>query len=116
MAQATIALTGIPCQGRHGASPGEQLEVQAYTVDLELLVDFEGDSLEDTLDYRQVAGYAQTVVAETSFRLLESLAEEVGRRIFELPRVLQVTALVHKLHAAERMGIEDVAAEVSFEA
>ena len=116
MAQATIALMGIPCQGRHGASPGEQLEVQEFTVDLEILLDYDADALEDTLDYRQLASFAQAAVAETSFQLLETLAEEVGRRVFELPRVIEVTALVHKPRAAERMGVEDVAAEVTFEA
>lgn len=115
MAQAAISLAGIPCQGRHGASPGEQLEVQDFTVDLEVLLDYEGDSLDQTLDYRQLTQLAQDVVAGTSFQLLERLAEEVARRVFELPRVVEATALIHKPRAAERMGLEDVAAEVSFE-
>ena len=115
MAEATITLAGIPCQGRHGASPGEQDVEQDFSVDMEVVLEYESDSLDDTLDYRQITQLVKDVVSSTRFHLMESMAEEVARRVFELPRVVEATALVHKPGAAERMGIEDVAAEVSFE-
>src|SRR5438034_1240479 len=100
----TILLTGIHALGRHGANPGEQLERQEFVVDLEVVVDVgQRDSLEDTVDYRSLADLARTTVEQTSFHLLESLAEAVARAVYDLEpvgAVRAVTATVHKPRAA----------------
>ena len=108
-------LTGIEAEGRHGANPGERLEVQPFVVDLDVLLEVEQDAMDATIDYRALADLARSTVSSTSFDLLESLAAAVAHALFDLSPVLEVTATVHKPRAAESMGIEDVSAEVTFQ-
>jgi dihydroneopterin aldolase len=108
-----ISLTGIPAEGRHGASPGERDRPQGFTVDLEVEVEAEGDSLEGTADYRRMAEVARATVAGTSFELLESLARAVAEAVVGLDRVRTVTATVHKPAAARSVGASDVAARAT---
>jgi 7,8-dihydroneopterin aldolase/epimerase/oxygenase len=112
---ARVILAGIQAEGRHGASPGEQLEVQPFVIDLDAVLAVNGDTLDDTMDYRAMADVARNTVAGSSFQLLESLAEAVARSVFELNAVVEVTATVHKHRAAASLGVEDVSAEVSFQ-
>ena len=114
MGSARILLSGITALGRHGANPGERLEAQEFSVDIDVSLEFGGDTLDRTLDYRGIADVVRDTVAETSFVLLESLAEAVARAIYEYSQVLEVTATVHKPGAAESMGLDDVAAEATF--
>jgi dihydroneopterin aldolase len=99
--------------GRHGANPGERDEAQEFVVDLAVTVDVAGDGLDRTVDYRALADLVRDTVAETSFVLLESLAEAVAEAVSQLPPVAEVTATVHKPGAAEHMGLDDVAAEAT---
>jgi dihydroneopterin aldolase len=108
-----ISLAGISASGRHGANPGERLEAQEFVVDLDVLVQLSGDSLEDTIDYRALADLARATIAGTSHQLLESVAEAVARAVYDLSGVLEVTAVVHKPRAAASLGIEDVSAEAT---
>jgi dihydroneopterin aldolase len=110
-----VMLTGIPAEGRHGADPGEQVEPQAFVIDLDVTLEVGEDTIDDTIDYRIMADTVRRTVAGPSFVLLESLAEEVARAVYAYPRVLTVTATVHKPGAAGLMGVEDVAAEATFE-
>ena len=110
-----IAISGIETEGRHGANPGERQEAQPFVVDLDVLVDVDRDELDATVDYRALADLARSTVASTSFELLESVAAAVAQAIFDLSAVLEVTATVHKPRAAESMGVEDVAVEVTLE-
>jgi 7,8-dihydroneopterin aldolase/epimerase/oxygenase len=111
MATSRIRLGGIACQGRHGANPGEQLEAQDFLVDLEVLVDVGGDTLERTLDYRVIADTVRDAVAGQPRVLLESLAQAVARAVFEFEPVQEVMAVIHKPAAAQSMGVDDVSAD-----
>jgi dihydroneopterin aldolase len=106
-----MILSGILAQGRHGANPGEQLEPQEFLIDLDITVNVDGDSLDETLDYRVAADAARDAVGGSSHVLLESLAQAVAREIYQFEPVSQVVALVHKPGAAESLGLDDVAAE-----
>jgi dihydroneopterin aldolase len=108
-----IVLTGIRAEGRHGASPGEQLETQEFLVDLDVLVDVAGDSLDATVDYRVLADTARQAVAGTSFELLETLADAVARAVYQFSPVTRATVIVHKPRAAQSAGAEDVWAEAT---
>ena len=115
MTASRITIEGIEAEGRHGANPGERLEAQPFVVDLDVLLEVERDQMDATVDYRALADLARATVASTSFELLESVAAAVAQAIFDLSAVLEVTATVHKPQAADSMGVEDVAAEVTFE-
>ena len=113
MGSARVYLTGIRATGHHGANPGEQLEAQEFVIDLDVTIDVEGDSLDDTVDYRALADAARDAVVGTSFQLLESLAGAVAQAVYQWSNVVRVTAVVHKPGAAEHMDVEDVAAEAT---
>jgi dihydroneopterin aldolase len=105
-----LFLTGIVCEGRHGANPGEKDAPQPFVVDLDLEVDVAGDGIDDTADYRKITGAAREAVATTSFDLLESIADAVAWAVHRMDHVTRVTAVVHKPNAARSIGIDGVAA------
>jgi dihydroneopterin aldolase len=118
MTTVAIRLTGIECEGRHGASPGERDAPQRFLVDVDVQVTFGGDSVEETVDYREIARTVRDVVANGSFALIETLADAVAGaiRAIDRDRVGTVNVTVHKPEAAERHRIADVAAsQLSFE-
>jgi dihydroneopterin aldolase len=108
-----LFLTGIRCEGRHGANPGEKDTPQPFVVDLDLDVRVDGDHVDQTADYRGIAQVARDTVADTSFDLLESLAGAVAQAVFGIDRVTRVTAVVHKPNAAGSVGVEGIAAASS---
>lgn len=110
-----ISVDGIRALGRHGANPGEQLEVQEFLVDVEVWVDVERDSLTATVDYRAIVARVRDAIETTSFVLLESLAEAVATALIELEPVLRATAVVHKPGAARSLGVADVSVEVTLD-
>ena len=111
-----VSIDGIRASGRHGADPGERLMAQEFVVDVAVWVEVEGDSLESTLDYRTIVDQVREVVSNTSFQLLEALAEAVASSVVELEPALRVTAVVHKPAAAASLGVADVYAEVTLDA
>jgi dihydroneopterin aldolase len=113
MSRARLFLSGIRADGRHGARPGEKDEAQAFVVDLDLEVDVGDDVIDGTADYRQVSERAREVVEQGSFDLIETMAEAIGQACLGFDRVLRVTVVVHKPGAAQRLGIDGVAAAVT---
>lgn len=111
-----LTLSGIDAAGRHGANPGEIEHPQPFVVDLEVIVEVDDDdTLEATADYDRLVVETRRVVAEESFVLIETLATEIGRCVFDVDDdVMQVIVTVHKPKAAEALGIEDVAAGASY--
>lgn len=110
MSASRLFLTGIRCEGNHGANPGEKDSPQPFVVDLDLDVRVDGDSVDQTADYRAVTQAARDAVAGTSLDLLESIADAVAKAVLALDHVTRATAVVHKPNAARSVGIEGVAA------
>ena len=110
MSPARLFLSGIRAEGRHGARPGEKDEPQPFVVDLDLEIDVGDDSIEGTADYRGITDAVREVVEHGSFDLIETMADAIARRVASAPRVISVTAVVHKPNAAGRLGIDGVAA------
>ena len=110
MSTSRLFLSGIRCEGRHGANPGEKDAPQPFVVDLDLEVRVDGDAIGDTADYRAIARSARDVVAGTSFDLLESIAAAVAETVAGMDHVVRATAVVHKPNAARSIGIDGVAA------
>ena len=82
-------------------------------MDLDVTVDVGEDSLDSTVDYRVLADAARETVEQTSFELLESLAEAVARAVYQFAGVSRATAVVHKPGAARSLGVDDVSAEAT---
>jgi len=108
-----ISIHGISALGRHGANPGEQAQAQEFAVDVEVWVDVGKDLLSGTLDYRTIVDTVRNTVGETSFALLESLAEAVATALIGLELVLRATVVVQKPRAAKSLGVADISAEVT---
>jgi dihydroneopterin aldolase len=105
-----LFLSGIRCEGRHGANPGEKDAPQPFVVDLDLEVRVDGDAIGATADYRAITQAARDAVAATSFDLLESIAAAVAEAVAAMDHVLRATAVVHKPNAAASIGIDGIAA------
>jgi dihydroneopterin aldolase len=110
VSRARLFLSGIRAEGRHGARTGEKDEPQPFVVDLDLEVETRDDSIEGTADYRDITDAVREVIEQGSFDLIETLADEIARRIAAMPQVANATAVVHKPNAAGRLGIDGVAA------
>jgi dihydroneopterin aldolase len=105
-----LFLSGIRADGRHGARPSEKDDPQPFVVDLDLEVDVSEDSIDGTADYRGITDVVRNVVTTRSFDLIESMAAAIAGEVGSLDRVMRVTAVVHKPNAADRLGIDGVAA------
>lgn len=72
---------------RHGVYEEERLEGRRFSVDMEVVLADESsttsDNLSDTLDYREIASVILEVANGESHDLVEWLAAEMTRRIFE---------------------------------
>ena len=110
MSTSRLFLSGIRGSGRHGARPGEKDAPQEFVVDLDLVVDVASDSIEGTADYRGITDTVRGVVRDRSFDLIEVFAQAIADEVLALPRITQVTAVVHKPNAARRLEIDGVAA------
>jgi dihydroneopterin aldolase len=89
---ARIALRNVRAHGRHGADPGERQREQPFDIDLAVELDASAAELSDelagTLDYAALHRRLVTIVASTSFALLERLARALLDAVFEDERVL----------------------------
>ncbi|MDP9341320.1 MAG: dihydroneopterin aldolase [Actinomycetota bacterium] len=110
MSHVVVRLDGIRARGRHGASPGEPDRPQDFVVDLDVTVDVEGDHLDGTADYRELARTARDVIEGEPVVLLETLAARVAAAVAALERVVEVRATIHKPRAASSVEAEDVSA------
>lgn len=54
------------------------------------------DSLEDALDYKQIRDRIQKVVAETKFKLLETLADRITKELTADARILKLELEIDK--------------------
>jgi len=95
-----IAIAGIHVLGRHGAYAGEQDTPQLFDVAVRLYADVSAacasDALDDALDYAELHRRVVAVVEERSFALLERLAAEIVRAVFEDERVLGAEVSIGK--------------------
>ncbi len=80
-----ILLNGAHFFARHGVSDDEQRTGGRYVVDVELNRDLAraaaSDRLEDTVSYADVYGTVRAIVEGKSFRLVETLAEQIAQAL-----------------------------------
>jgi dihydroneopterin aldolase len=96
----TIELAGLVVFGRHGYLEEERRLGQRFLVDLRVDVQGEAavtDQIEDTVDYRRLAGLVRDVFAGPEHFLLEGLAGAIADGILEnFPTVVRVRVRVRK--------------------
>ena len=95
-----IVLTGLAVDAIVGIYPAERERRQPVVIDLEMAADVAGPAgsgdLADALDYEALANALAAHVADTSFELLEALAEDVAGFVRERFGVPWLRLTLHK--------------------
>jgi dihydroneopterin aldolase len=95
-----ILLANIRVAGRHGVSDEERAARQPFEVDVELVRDLREagrtDDLARTVDYSVVDALVRDVVANRSFKLLETIAEAIADGVLAGFPVDEVVVRVRK--------------------
>ncbi|MBW3568983.1 dihydroneopterin aldolase [Candidatus Parcubacteria bacterium] len=106
-----IKLTGIKAIGHHGVNDGEQDRPQTFYIDVELVAEVSNDDIGSTQDYRQISELVRRVVEQKKFKLIETMAYSIAKKIYSLGKVSGLRIVVHKPAAAKSLLVEDVTAE-----
>ena len=95
-----IHLHDIRVDGRHGVGDEERAVPQPFEVDVELVRDLReagrSDDLARTIDYSAVDGIVRDVVANQSFKLLETIAETIAAAVLAAFPVDEIVVRVRK--------------------
>ena len=110
----TIFLHDLRVETIVGVGDWERKIRQTVSIDLEMGADIrraaESDSIDDTLNYKLVAKRVQQFVAESSFQLVETLAERIAEIVLEEFDVPRVEVRVNKPGAIR--GARDVGVKI----
>ncbi|PSO51704.1 MAG: dihydroneopterin aldolase [Actinobacteria bacterium QS_5_72_10] len=108
-----IELCGLRCAGHHGADAAERAQAQLVVVDVTVHADLARaavtDELADTVDYAGLAVRVAAAVGETSFALLEALADHLCAVVLADARVAAVAVRVAKPAAPMPVALDEVA-------
>ncbi len=83
-----------------GLYPDERVNQQDIIVNIILSADLkpagQSDNLEDTVDYKAIKLEVMRFVENSSFQLIESLAEAIAKICLKNPRVVSATVTIDK--------------------
>lgn len=110
-----IFIKGLALEAKIGIYEHEKGVTQPISVDLEIFLDStkaaSSGLIKDTIDYDEVAQTIASIVAQTRFELLESLAEAVTAKLLSDFKMSQLVCTIFKpkaLNNAETVGISIV--------
>ncbi len=108
-----ITLTGITGFGRHGVFAEEREQGQPFVVDLTCELDLsraaQGDDLDRTVDYGELASAVVADIERDPVNLIEALASRIADTCLHFPPVQRVVVTVHKPRAPMPVPVADVA-------
>lgn len=110
VAPISIGIHGLPCHGKHGVHEDEKIVEQRFSVDGTFHVDGAGclqsDRIEDALNYSTLANFIRDFVKNSSFNLLETLADRLAKDIWRnFPALERLSLTVTKFpNAWHEMG------------
>lgn len=111
-----IQLTNMAFWGYHGCLEEEQRNGQPFYVDLKLYCSLrtagKTDDLAATIDYSKVYALLRQIMTNTSYHLIEALAETVSEKILFVFPVEKVCVTVHKPQAPMGGLVGDVAVTI----
>ena len=109
-----LRIVGLEVSARIGVHAWEQHVRQRLSIDLEFETDAAraatSDDLADAMDYGAIARDVVDFVGTTQFRLIETLAEHIARRLLDSFRITLLTVRVHKPGAVP--GARDISIEI----
>jgi dihydroneopterin aldolase len=98
-----ITITGITGFGFHGVFEHERREGQTFSVDLEVVTNFDSavtsDDVRDTVNYAELADIVHAAITGEPVNLIEKLAHQIATDCLDIPGVTTVTVTVHKPQA-----------------
>ena len=96
----TIFVRDLRVEAVVGIWRWERSMPQTISIDLDMATDVSSaaaqDSIEAALDYRSVSKRVSEFVSDSSYQLIETMAEEIARLVREEFEVLWVRVSVHK--------------------
>jgi dihydroneopterin aldolase len=107
-----IFLDNLHLKCRIGIADEERREPQEVIMDISLFIDLkpaaESDSVDNTIDYREVRGRVLRFASDREFRLLEALAGGVATHLLEAFKAERVTVRARKAKYSSEpsIGIE----------
>jgi dihydroneopterin aldolase len=111
-----IAIQGISVLGHHGVGEAEREVGQRLAIDVEMWLDLGAavatDDIRKTVNYEAVADLVAKAAGEEEFLLLESLADEIARRILAKFAPATVTVRVRKANLPIATRVASVEVEV----
>lgn len=109
-----IFLKGMEFYAYHGAIKEENLLGQRFIVNLEIECDLpDEDELKNTVDYTEIYKKTKDIVENFKFKLIETLAKEIGKKILEDKRVKCVKVTVEKVSPPIKGILDKVGVEVA---
>lgn len=112
-----IIIRDVEIYGCHGVAPEEKVNKQSFVIDVEMEADLKkpgiSDNLEDTVSYSAVNKLITWIVQNTSFDLVERLAEELCCAILQnYEKVSKVKLCVKKPQAPMSGNFKWVGVEI----
>ncbi|MFZ1947977.1 MAG: dihydroneopterin aldolase [bacterium] len=111
-----ITVEGINVLGHHGVDEAEREVGQRLAIDVEMWLDLAEavatDDIRKTVNYEAVADLVAKVAGEEGFLLLESLADQIARRILAKFAPATVTVRVRKANLPIATRVASVEVEV----
>ncbi|OKL54185.1 hypothetical protein BSZ39_05550 [Bowdeniella nasicola] len=107
-----ITLTGITAHAHHGVFAEEKHNGQTFIADVTYWLDTRpaarGDDLDETVSYAEVAEAVADALVRGSLDLIETLAENIARRVLAFEQVDKVEVTIHKPQAPIAVTFSDV--------
>ncbi|MCL2864433.1 MAG: 2-amino-4-hydroxy-6-hydroxymethyldihydropteridine diphosphokinase [Lachnospiraceae bacterium] len=112
-----IRLRDLEVFAHHGVYPEEKKLGQKFLISAELAVDIQvaghSDDLSDSVDYGAVCQWISAFVKNTTFHLLEAIAEKVTRELLlHFPKIREVKLEIKKPWAPIGLPLDFVAVEI----
>ncbi len=112
-----IIIEGLSCFGRHGVLSEENRLGQNFIISCELYCDFERaakeDSIENAVNYADVARFITDFTQNNVFSLIETLASRLACELLKKYNINKVRLRVDKPSAPIALPFKTVAAEVT---
>jgi 7,8-dihydroneopterin aldolase/epimerase/oxygenase len=111
-----IRLTGLRARGHHGVFDHERRDGQDFVVDLVVRLPLgpaaEGDDLERTVHYGELADAVVAAIERDPVDLIETLAERIAEVALSFPAAREVVVTVHKPQAPIVVPFDDVSVTI----
>jgi dihydroneopterin aldolase len=116
ISQYSIRLEGIRFRARHGASEAERYLLQDFVVDLEVRLPVDrlpgSDERSRVFDYDALATLVVTEGTRTSYKLLETLAQQLLERVLADTPATAATVRLRKFGPPTTASVDTVSVEL----